>query len=238
VKTIFKFFIAALFTLGVASSYAEPLAPEAITIEIDDGILKINGQQIDMPTDLESFVELLGPYSRGDDNRKWGMYIWNDYGIRALSNKEGKIHDFSLYFRELPDQTPMVEDDRLPNKCFSGNFILEGIKLDSSLSLYDYNKMVTSEHRFKKDYVSTLYSTSGVRQDNSDYVFDVSARIDRNLKAYKFEVNYNYVPPFKPDPNTKHDHNRTEELVESLKKDGNDLVDRAMKLLDMECEEK
>lgn len=207
-------------------------------IDIKEGVLKINGQQVEMPSNIEIWNQVIGAKARVLDSARVA-YAWDDYGIKALTDKNGKIYYFKIYFRELPGYTPSGAKERLPKKLFTGTLILEGIKLDETLSYYDYNKMTTNDkHRFYESYVYTYYRRAGVRLlSNSDYVFGATSRIDKEKYPYMIELGYSYVPLPKQDPNKKKAPNKTKKLIKSLKKDGDDLLDRALKVLDLECED-
>jgi hypothetical protein len=235
-KMIFKKLLFALLIL-VSTVASAGQKPTATVIDISDGILKVNGQIIEMPSNIETWNQAIGVDARPIDLGRMA-YAWDDYGIRASTDATGMITWFLLFMRELPGNTPMAEDVRLPNKCFPGIFILNGIKLDGALSLDDYNRMAQKhQHQFYEGYLPIVYDLPGYRLPNSDYIYGVSARIDQELRPYNIEIGYSYMPESQSKPDDSNDHNRTGKLIESLRKDGSDLVDRAMKLLDMECEE-
>jgi hypothetical protein len=192
---IFRLLVAILFIVVGTEVFAVDNKSANVVIDISEGILCLNGHNIDMPADIQSWVKALGPFSRGDDDSFWGMYIWDDYGLRALTNANGKVDDFNIFFRTIPGNVHASKDDRLPNSYFTGSLIINGVKLDQTINLHHYNKFVDKRaQRFRESYVSILYSTPGERVNESDYVFSVSSRVDSDLRPYEAEIHYGYVP--------------------------------------------
>jgi hypothetical protein len=126
---------------------------------------------------------------------RFGGYIWDNYGIRALTDEKEQIYDFSIYFSDIPGSTPRHLEERLPGRLFSGEFILNYVKLDGNISLTEYNRMVKGrQNQFQESYLPILFRISGARLANPDYAYGVSARVNAKYHPYNVEISYSYVP--------------------------------------------
>lgn len=212
-------------------TFAEERNPADVTIELEEGRLRLNGREIVMPSSIEPWVEALGPYSRGGEHRGWDHYIWDKIGISLLANSEGEIDDLVIEFRKLKMdwEEKQKPDPRLRETeyCFSGSFILNGVNLDATMPLWEYNHKV-KKNKFSEDYIPIVYRIPGGKIPGTNYSFGVSARVGSDLRVYRVEVEYvskDFYAPSLKEEETQPSH------VEILKSELKNAVDSVKRCL-------
>lgn len=220
-----------LFVAASSISLAEERNPVDVTIELEQGRLRLNGHEIVMPSSIEPWVEALGSYSRERDlGRK--SYFWDDLGIRALTNSTGQIYDFTMYFRKIPEmewlrERSSVSENGNTENCFVGTFILNGVELNATMPLWEYNHKVKN-NRFSEDYIPILYRIPGGKIPDTNHSFGLSARVGPDQRVYRIEVYYlptDCSSPLEDEEKTQHSH---VEILKSELKNAADSVKRRL----------
>jgi hypothetical protein len=70
-----KSVITVFMLLILHSPYANDSLDVSPDIEIENGSLMLNKHKISMPSNIDAWVNALGPFSRGGEDPLWGIYM-------------------------------------------------------------------------------------------------------------------------------------------------------------------
>ncbi len=201
-KSYFMFLLVALLIALQLSCTAlsAQTAPEDIVISINDGYLTINGVQADMPEPMEWWVEQLGPYTRSDGgNEPFAFYVWDDLGISLSRNANGQIRNIVIEFKETDFELSLKDSGKISYGCnanenFPGTFLFNGIELDETVPLYEYNhkyrQLGGKNRHFYESSRSIVYRFTGLMFPGTKKTFGVSARVGSDNCIYRLEFSY------------------------------------------------
>ncbi len=186
-----------ILLLAPCAGLSAQTTPENLVISTNDGYLSINGVQADMPEPMEWWVEQLGPYSRKYGNIR-GYYVWDDLGISLSRNEKRELSDIKIEFKETDYEISLKDSGKLSygrnaNENFPGTFIFNGIELDETVPLYEYNhkyRQLGGKKRFKQGSMSIKYYFPGLFFTGTKKTFDTSARVGEDNCIYRLEFTY------------------------------------------------
>jgi hypothetical protein len=108
-----------------------------------------------------------------------------------------------------------------------GSFILNGVELDATMPLWEYNYKV-KDNRFYEDYIPVVYKIPGGKISETNHSFGLSARVGPDLRIYLVEVHYtpkDCSSPLEDEEKTQHSH---VEILKSELKNAADSVKRRL----------
>ena len=190
--------IALFVTLQVScTSLSAQTTLENLVISINDGYLSINGVQAEMPVSIEWWVKQLGTFSRKEGIKRI-CYIWDDLGISLLQDLPENPDNIVIEFRDIatePWEKVATSNDRGRDaiKNFPGTLIFNGIELDETVPLYEYNhryRKLGGKKRFKQGSMSIKYYFPGLFFPGTKKTFDTSARVGEDNCIYRLEFTY------------------------------------------------
>ncbi|WP_394821374.1 hypothetical protein [Pendulispora albinea] len=114
----------ALFAFAACRSQNTALAESRLSVDIDKGMLTVNGARMQFDAPLDEWKRVLGPSSRFVD-RAGGLEVWDDLGLfvgMSYSHPKSDPHVRMIWFALQP-----ASADMFPRKPFEGSVRVNGV---------------------------------------------------------------------------------------------------------------
>jgi hypothetical protein len=127
------FFFAALLVLGLGAGRAGAAEPKKVVVAVEDEAVVLNGTRLTLPFDRDELIKVLGKPSREADLSANKLLTWDDLGIVAYQQSNGKtIHGLSVALDKRSFSF-------WPKTLFDGTLTVDGAPLTATSDMETVN---------------------------------------------------------------------------------------------------